>query len=104
MRGRYGATPNLRGVCAVCDSEWGLRQDGTLRRHRSSAAGSWWCQGSQQRPKRTTFIPCARPGCGHEVIDQHSADADGEPCVVDGCGCQGVVYEDPAAGVVTTRT
>jgi len=95
MRGRYGPTSGLRGVCPACESEWGLRQDGTLRYHRSAGvSNSWWCDGSQQPAKVVTFIPCARPDCGHEVIEEHSADNDNEPCMAEGCRCHGAVYDD----------
>lgn len=92
VRGHYGPTPGLRGVCPACGDEWGLRHDGTMRYHGQHVAGSWWCEGSGQPAKIVTFIPCVRPSCGHEAISEHSADADGEPCMVDGCRCQGAVY------------
>jgi hypothetical protein len=97
MKGFYGPTPGMRGVCPVCDDEWGLRQDGTVRYHRSSAAGSWWCEGSSKPAKVTTFLPCQRGDCGHECITEHDANTDDEPCSVDGCGCQGVIYPSPDA-------
>jgi len=95
MKGYYGPVPGLRGICAVCEDERGLRQDGAVRYHRSNTIGPWWCQGSGQPAKVATFIPCQRVDCGHEVIDQHSADADGEPCMVDGCHCRGAIYPSP---------
>lgn len=97
MKGYYGPIPGLRGVCSVCEDEWGLRQDGTVRYHRSVAAGSWWCRGSEKPPKVTTFIPCQRFDCGHEVLAEHTPEAEGEPCMADGCGCQGAIYPSPAA-------
>ena len=95
MKGYYGSVPGMRGICSVCGDEWGLRQDGTLRYHRSSAAGSWWCLGSRRPAKVAIFIPCQRIDCGHEAIAEHAADADGEPCMADGCTCRGVIYPLP---------
>lgn len=45
-------TKHGRGVCRVCANAYALRQDGTLRSHRSPYPGTAECAGSWKAPRR----------------------------------------------------
>ena len=39
-----------RGRCSECGKTYALRADGTMRLHRSDAAGFWFCPGAGKPP------------------------------------------------------